>query len=62
MRVLYFLMSILTAMVGATINSGSFAWVWVICDFLLWPWAIAKWLICHELTLDVLKHTFSWFF
>jgi hypothetical protein len=51
--------AIVTAMVGYTIHGSIF---WSIVDLFVWPLAIMKWLIYHELTLDVLKRTFSWFF
>jgi hypothetical protein len=57
--VLYLVFSILTAMVGYTIHGSIF---WSIIDFIFTPIAIVKWLICHELTLTVLKETFNWFF
>ncbi len=28
---------------------------------IFWPIAWIKWLICHEVTLSVLKYTFNWF-
>ena len=47
-----------TAMVGYHIHGSIF---WSIVDFIFSPIAIIKWLICHELTLAVLKDTFSFF-
>lgn len=35
---------------------------WAIVDALFWPIAVCKWLICHQLTLAVLKDAFGWFF
>ena len=62
-ELLYTIFCFLTAMTGATINNDAiFKWLWVACDFLLAPLVLAKWLWFHELTLSVLKSTFSWFF
>jgi len=58
-KLLYLVLSVMTAMVGYTIH-GSVCWA--IVDFFFTPIAIIKWLICHELTLSVIKETFSWFF
>jgi hypothetical protein len=43
-------------MVGYTIHGSLF---WAIVNFIFAPLSVAKWLICHELTLSVLKETFS---
>lgn len=56
----YTLFCILTAMVGYTINNNSL--FWAIVDFIFAPIALIKWLIFHEITLSVIKHTFTWFF
>jgi hypothetical protein len=56
---LYTVFSVLTAMVGYTIHGSLF---WSIIDFLFTPLVIIKWLICHEITLNVIKETFTWFF
>lgn len=47
-----------TAMVGYHIHHSLF---WAVVDFIFSPVAIIKWLICHELTLAVIKDTFSFF-
>lgn len=52
----YFILQVMTAMVGYTIHHSLF---WSIMDFLFMPFAIVKWLICHQLTLTVLKETFK---
>jgi len=56
---LYTIFCVLTAMIGYTIH-GSIGWA--IVDFLFCPLAWAKWLVCHEVTLTIIKHTFSWIF
>ena len=57
--ILYTIFCVLTAMIGYTIHVSLF---WAIVDFLFCPLAWAKWLICHEVTLSVIKQTFTWFF
>lgn len=57
--VLYMFIAVIVAMIGYTIH-GSL--LWSIVNYLFWPIAIVKWLICHELTLAVIKQTFAWFF
>ncbi len=59
MRAIYFIVAILTSMVGYTIHSSLF---WSITDFFFWPWAWAKWFIYHEVNLEIIRHTFYWFF
>ena len=56
---LFFIFSIMTAMVGYTIHGSIF---WAIVDFSLNPLVWIKWLIFHEVTLSVIKNFFSWFF
>lgn len=46
------------AMIGYQIHGSLF---WAIVDFIFTRIAIVKWLICHELTLAVIKATFSFF-
>lgn len=58
MNWLHWIFAILTAMVGYTIHKSIF---WSIIDFLLAPLVWIKWIICHEVTLSIIKETFSWF-
>lgn len=58
-NLLYIIVSILTSMVGYTIHHSIF---WSIMDFLFTPIAWIKWIIFHEVTLNVLKDSFAWFF
>lgn len=51
--------AITIAMIGNTIHGSLF---WSIVDFFFWPLALIKWLVCHELTLAIIKQTFTWFF
>lgn len=53
------LLSVATAMIGYTIHGSLF---WSIIDFFFVPLAWFKWMICREVTLSVIKATFSWFF
>ena len=48
------------AIIGYTINQGSV--FWSIIDFIFWPLAWLKWVICQEVTLTIIKHSFDWFF
>lgn len=57
--IFWFFFSVFTAMVGHTIH-GSVGWA--IFDFFFAPLVMVKWLIFHEITLAIIKQTFSWFF
>ena len=50
--------SLLTAMIGYTIHHSFF---WSIVDFIFSPIAWIKWILCHEVTLTIIKETFKWF-
>jgi hypothetical protein len=54
---LWFVFGICTAMIGYQIHHSVF---WSICDFIFTPLAWVKWLICHEVTIPVIKSAFSW--
>ena len=56
---IYTIFNVLTAMIGYTIHGSMF---WSIVDFFFTPLAWIKWLICQEVTLKVIKETFTWFF
>ena len=53
---LYFLLGVATAMVGHQIHGSLF---WAIVDFFFCPLAWAKWLVCHEVSLTVLRGAFG---
>lgn len=53
------LFDLATAMVGKAIHHSTF---WAIMDFIFSPIAWFKWLVCQEVTLTIIKSTFSWFF
>jgi hypothetical protein len=57
-RLLYFLFAVCTGIVGYAINHSVF---WAICDFLFSPFAWAKWLICKQVSLPIIKQAFSFF-
>ena len=60
----YSIIAIATAMIGYQINTNEGSYVpflWSIIDFLFMPLAWIKWLICQEVNLTVIKHTFSFF-
>lgn len=59
MKLLYLVFCILTAMIGHTIHNSIF---WSIVDFFFTPLAWIKWIILHQVTLEVIKNTFAWFF
>jgi len=44
-----------TAMIGHTIHGGIF---WTVCNFLFAPPSWIKWLICQDVNLSIIKHTF----
>jgi hypothetical protein len=46
------------AMIGYHIHGSIF---WAVMDFLFWPFALIKWLVCHEITWPVIKATFAFF-
>lgn len=56
---LYGIFSVLTAMIGYHIHGTWFA---AILSFLFPPIAWIYWLIEHDVTMRVIKETFSWFF
>jgi len=58
-EVFYGFIAIIVSMLGYAIHNSIF---WSIVDFVFWPIAVIKWLICHELTMGVIKNTFGWFF
>lgn len=57
--ILWLLFDILTAMVGYTIHGSIF---YSIINFIFSPLAWIYWLITHNVDMNVLRETFSWFF
>lgn len=56
---LYTLFAICTGMIGYNINHGSVGWA--IVDALFAPLSWCKWLICHQINVSMIKHTFDFF-
>lgn len=57
-QILYSIFCLCTAMIGYTIHGSLF---WSIMDFIFTFFAWAKWLICHEVNMTIIKDTFSFF-
>lgn len=57
-RLLLFLFSTFTAIVGFQIHGSVF---WAIVDFIFSPLAWLKWLICQEVSISVIREAFSFF-
>ena len=55
----YLLICVGTAMVGYQIHSSMF---WSIINFFFTPISWVVWLLSHDVTLTIIKHTFAWFF
>lgn len=55
---LYFIVCTCTAMVGHTMHKSLF---WAIFDFIFTPLVWFKWIVCKEVTLEIIKKTFDWF-
>lgn len=58
-KLIYLIVCVMTAMVGYQIHRSIF---WAVIDFIFTPIALVKWLICHEITSEVIANTFDWFF
>lgn len=57
-QLIYTLISIATACIGYHIHSSIF---WAVIDFFFWPLAWLKWLVCQEVSVSIIKETFSFF-
>lgn len=58
-NLLYTIACACTAMIGYSIHKSI---LWSIVDFILCPFVWIKWMIYKEVTLDIIKKTFEWFF
>jgi hypothetical protein len=58
-RFLYIILCTATAMIGYTIHGSLF---WSVMNFIFCPISWAKWLICKEVSLSVIKQTFAFLF
>ena len=56
---IYGIVGVATAMVGYTMHSSLF---WSIMDFIFTPITWAKWLVCHEVNISIIKKSFEFFF
>ena len=52
----YLVIAVCVAMIGYQIH-GDLSWS--VLDFIFWPIALIKWLVCHQINLSVVKATFS---
>lgn len=50
------LFKICIAMIGYTIHGSVF---WSIVDFIFSPIALIKWMVCHEITFEIIRQTFA---
>lgn len=57
-NLLYTLIGIAVAFVGYKIHGSVF---WAIMDWIFWPFAILKWLICQEINMTIIKGAFDFF-
>lgn len=58
-QLLFSLIALFTAFIGYHIHGSIF---WTIIDWIFWPIAWLKWLICHEVNLTIIKGAFAFFF
>jgi len=54
----YLFFALATAMIGHHIHHSLF---WAVMDFIFWPIAWCKWLVCQQVNLTIIKATFSFF-
>jgi hypothetical protein len=47
-----------TAMIGYNMHHSIF---WTIMDFIFYPFALIKWFIMQEITVSIIRDTFSFF-
>ena len=57
-QALYFIVAIVTAMIGHQIHNSLF---WSVVDFIFWPFAWGKWLICKQVSISIIKAAFAFF-
>jgi hypothetical protein len=58
-RTIYLIFSFCTAMIGYTIHRSIF---WSIMDFIFTPLTWIKWILFHEVSLSIIKSTFTFLF
>ena len=54
----YLCLALASAMIGHTIHHSLF---WSVVDFVFWPIAWCKWLICQQVNLSIIRATFGFF-
>jgi hypothetical protein len=57
-RLVYILVALSTAIIGYHIHHSIF---WACVDWIFWPIAWFKWLICQEVSMTVIRETFAFF-
>lgn len=57
-RLLLLIFATCISMIGYTIHGSIF---WSVMDFMFSPITLVKWLFYHEITLTIIKQTFSFF-
>jgi hypothetical protein len=58
-QLIYLFLAAIVAILGYHIHGSVF---FGFIDFLFWPLALMKWLIYKQISLSVIKSTFTWFF
>lgn len=56
---LYLILCVITGMIGYELHGSIF---WAVVDFFLMPLVWVKWLLMKEVTWEVIKSTFDWFY
>lgn len=59
MKPFYLLCSVLTGMLGFTINQSL---MWAIINGFFWPIAWVVWLITERINMSIIRQTFAFFF
>ncbi len=57
-RLLFIIIAIATAIIGYHIHGSIF---WAIVDWIFWPIAWLKWLICQEVNMTIIRGAFEFF-
>jgi len=58
-QLVYLAFAIFTAIVGKHINGSVF---WAIIDFFFAPFVWVKWMLCEQVSLSIINHSFDFFF
>lgn len=57
--IIYMVCAICTGVIGKHIHGSMF---WAVMDWIFAPFAWIKWLLCEEVTWNIVKHSFDFFF